>query len=139
MVDCALRELSEEIGIEVSSENVLGVLDDYATRSGFNITPVVVWAGTRQELNPDANEVAKTYRIPLAELTDERIPCLEPSGVGDAPIISVPLATVGHEVYAPTAAIIYQFREVSIQGSRSISPQYARHPLRPAKVCVVIA
>ena len=112
VTDCALRELHEEVGIEVSSDNVLGVLDDYATRSGFNITPVVVWAGLNQELQPDANEVAETFRIPLAELIDTRIPILEPSAVGNAPIISVPLATVGHEIYAPTAAIIYQFREV---------------------------
>lgn len=112
VTDCALRELYEEIGIEVSSDDVLGVLDDYATRSGFNITPVVVWAGSNRELQPDANEVAETFRIPLFELVDARIPILEQSAVGDAPIISVPLATVGHEIYAPTAAIIYQFREV---------------------------
>lgn len=39
----ALRELQEEVGIALPPENILGRLDDYATRSGFVITPVVVW------------------------------------------------------------------------------------------------
>jgi len=40
----ALRELSEEIGLELAPSEILGVLDDYPTRSGYLITPVVAWA-----------------------------------------------------------------------------------------------
>ena len=61
IVDAGLRELEEEIGITVSSEDVIGLLDDYETRSGFQITPVVVWAGVRKKLNPDPNEVATIF------------------------------------------------------------------------------
>src|SRR6202047_221666 len=43
-VRTALRELHEELGLELGEENVLGWLDDYPTRSGYLITPVVVWA-----------------------------------------------------------------------------------------------
>ena len=42
----ALRELHEELGLELGEGDVLGLLDDYPTRSGYLITPVVVWAGT---------------------------------------------------------------------------------------------
>ena len=43
--ETALRELREETGVVVAPDEVLGVLDDFATRSGFLITPVVVWGG----------------------------------------------------------------------------------------------
>lgn len=53
----ALRELHEEVGLAPHRVQVLGRLDDYATRSGFVITPIVVWAGAVRALTPDANEV----------------------------------------------------------------------------------
>ena len=43
-VEAALRELHEELGLELGPDDVLGLLDDYPTRSGYLITPVVVWA-----------------------------------------------------------------------------------------------
>src|SRR3979490_1006146 len=43
--EAALRELHEELGLELGPGDVLGLLDDYPTRSGYLITPVVVWAG----------------------------------------------------------------------------------------------
>ena len=42
--EAALRELAEEVGLTLSAADVLGVLDDYPTRSGYLITPVVLWA-----------------------------------------------------------------------------------------------
>ncbi|MBN9278901.1 MAG: CoA pyrophosphatase, partial [Hyphomicrobium sp.] len=39
----ALRETEEELGLYLASSAILGLLDDYATRSGFCITPVVIW------------------------------------------------------------------------------------------------
>ncbi len=111
-VETALRELHEEIGLNLEKEHVLGVLDDYETRSGFNITPVVVWAGPNCQLNPDPNEVARVFRIPLDDLKSPDIPILEPTAAGQFPVLSIPLASLGHQVFAPTAAFVYQFREV---------------------------
>ena len=113
-VEASLRELEEEIGIRVSGTDVIGLLDDYETRSGFQITPVVVWAGVRKRLNPDPNEVAMVFRIPLSDLLTPDIPHLEKSSDGSEPVLSTPIKTIGHRVYAPTAAFIYQFREVAI-------------------------
>ena len=48
----ALRELHEEVGLDLSADAVLGRLDDFVTRSGFVITPVVVWAGPARALRP---------------------------------------------------------------------------------------
>jgi len=108
----ALRELREEVGASADRSDVLGVLDDYPTRSGYVITPVVVWlsAGRQLEANPD--EVAELYQIPLASL--DVTPRFITIPESDRPVIQLPL--VGHFVHAPTAAVLYQFREVALHG-----------------------
>src|SRR6202046_132683 len=67
-VEAALRELHEELGLALAPDDVLGLLDDYPTRSGYLITPVVVWASTKAELSPNPAEVASVHRIPLDEI-----------------------------------------------------------------------
>ena len=111
-VAAALRELHEEIGILIAEQDVLGVLDDYRTRSGFIITPVVVWAGPNVTVNPDPIEVAMVFRIPLVDLLSPTIPVLENSEDEGRSVLSTPIETLGHQVFAPTAAFIFQFREV---------------------------
>jgi 8-oxo-dGTP pyrophosphatase MutT (NUDIX family) len=111
--DAALRELAEEVGLDVAPANVLGRLDDYATRSGFLITPVVVW-GDAGLLAPNPNEVAAVYRVPLAELDRPDVPRLRAIPESDRPVISIPL--LGTFIHAPTAAVLYQLREVAVWG-----------------------
>ena len=112
-VTAALRELREEVQLSVEPNEVLGVLDDYATRSGFVITPVVVWGGAGVELEADPGEVASIYRIPLRDLSGPNVPHLRSIPESDRPVISVPIA--GAQVHAPTAAILYQMREVILR------------------------
>lgn len=112
----ALRETAEELGLHLAPSAILGRLDDYATRSGFCITPVVIWGGPAIELAPDPNEVARVFRVPLRELDAPEVPDFEPPFDGTAPIFGVPLATLGHSLHAPTAAVLYQFREVALRG-----------------------
>ncbi len=106
----ALRELQEEVGLVADARCVLGTLDDYATRSGFVITPYVVWAGSAATLTPDPAEVASAHRIPLTELLRDDAPILDPPHAGfEHPVLRMPL---GHNwVAAPTAAILYQFAQ----------------------------
>jgi 8-oxo-dGTP pyrophosphatase MutT (NUDIX family) len=109
----ALRELAEETGIDLPATAVLGVLDDYATRSGYVMTPVVIWAGVLdREFSSPAQEVAGVYVVPLADLDVE--PTLLTIPESDAPVIQLPL--LGRKVHAPTAAIIYQFCQLVEQG-----------------------
>ncbi|MBU2531239.1 MAG: CoA pyrophosphatase [Alphaproteobacteria bacterium] len=112
----ALRELSEELGLDYGPEAVIGALDDYATQSGFCIRPFVVWGGSLAAMKPDPIEVAVVFQIPLAELDNPAIPTLTPSDDPDRPILGAPIAATGHVVHAPTAALIYQFREVAMHG-----------------------
>lgn len=110
----ALREMFEEVGLEAEEERVVGLLDDYATRSGFVITPVVVWAVGLGRMERNPGEVAKVFRVPLEELDRPEVPILHEIEESDRPVLSVPLMDT--LVFSPTAAILYQFREVALHG-----------------------
>jgi mutator protein MutT len=112
----ALRELHEELRLELQPDAILGLLDDYPTRSGFRITPVVVWGGVVKRIDPDPVEVAFAVRVPFSQLDSPAIPRLRPTEDGKPPVLSAPLPIMGSEVYAPTAAMLYQFREVAMRG-----------------------
>jgi 8-oxo-dGTP pyrophosphatase MutT (NUDIX family) len=110
----ALREMEEEIGLVLPHEAILGRLDDFVTRSGFIMTPVVIWAGPKSDLVPNAEEVASIHRIPVAEFLRDDAPMLEPGPDEGRPVLRMP---VGSDwIAAPTAAILYQFREVCLRG-----------------------
>lgn len=125
-IAAALRELDEEVSLRRGPESVLGLLDDYPTRSGFRITPVVVWAGTDVELTPNPNEVAEVHRVPIADLDAPGIPKLFDLGMSDRPVLSVRI--LGKDIFAPTAAVIYQFREVAIHGRDTRVAHYDQPP-----------
>ena len=109
----ALRELHEETGVLASADDILGVLDDYVSRSGYVITPVVIWAETGHgQLSGPVSEVTQVYEIPLADLDVE--PEFLQIPETDAPVIRLPL--FDRFVHAPTAAIIYQFCQVALHG-----------------------
>jgi 8-oxo-dGTP pyrophosphatase MutT (NUDIX family) len=110
----ALRELAEEVGLLLPEDAVLGLLDDYATHSGFVITPVVVWAGEARVMTANAHEVASIHRIPVAEFMRSDAPLLEASEDPARPVLRMPVGQGW--IAAPTAAVLYQFREVCIAG-----------------------
>jgi 8-oxo-dGTP pyrophosphatase MutT (NUDIX family) len=110
----ARRELAEELGLACGPDAVLGLLDDYPTRSGFLITPVVLWVDGEVTLAPNPAEVQTVHRVPLAELDAADVPRLVRIPESDAPVIQVPL--LGTLVHAPTAAVLYQAREVVVHG-----------------------
>jgi len=110
----ALRELEEELGVAAASADVLGTLDDYPTRSGYLIAPVVVWIPGGVKVTPNPAEVAAAYRIRCAELFREGSPEIVAIEESDRPIIRLPLPVA--TVNAPTAAVLYQFREVALAG-----------------------
>ena len=120
--EAALRELHEEVGLRLDPALVLGRLDDYVTRSGFVITPVVVWAGAAEELEPNPAEVASIHRIRVREFMREDAPLLEPSEDPGRQILRMPVGR--HWIAAPTAAVIYQFREVCIAGRATRVAQF---------------
>lgn len=114
-VQAALREMHEEINLELDETNVVGVLDDYQTRSGYVITPVVLWADIDfSQLIPNPEEVASIHPFTFSELSRPDSPHLETIPQSDRPVLSMHFGKI--RIYAPTAAVLYQFREVAIFG-----------------------
>lgn len=108
-IEAAVRELEEELGLAVSPEHALGMLDDFDTMSGFTITPVVFWSGASADtLRPSPDEVEQHFVVPVSMLRA----AVAQAGTGSAFSLRLPLV----EVYAPTAAILYQFSEVGLDG-----------------------
>jgi len=112
--ETALRELDEELGVRLAPDSVLGRLDDYGTRSGYVITPVVVWGGGELVMQPNPDEVAYAYRIGVHHLLRDDSPRFVSIPESDRPVVQIPLG--GDLIHAPTGAVLLQFRWVAIDG-----------------------
>ncbi|MGJ6126788.1 CoA pyrophosphatase [Mycolicibacterium sp. Y3] len=114
-VDAALRETHEEVGVDLPGSSVLGLLDDYPTRSGYVITPVVLWGGGRLELRPAPQEVVAAYRVGLHQLLRDDSPRYISIPESPRPVVQIPL---GNDlIHAPTGAVLLQVRWLCLQGN----------------------
>jgi 8-oxo-dGTP pyrophosphatase MutT (NUDIX family) len=109
-VAAALREVEEELGLRLSGDDALGMLDDYPTRSGYLITPVVIWVEQAGPLLPNPEEVASVHRIPLAQIA--RAGAIDFITIAESERQVIRIRMNGSLVHAPTAAVVYQFHEV---------------------------
>ena len=113
-VDAALRELREEVRIAVPGSTVLGLFDDYPTRSGYVITPVVIWGGGRLDPDPAPDEVVAVYRVGLHELQRDDSPRFITIKESPRPVVQIPL---GNDlIHAPTGAVLLQLRWLCLEG-----------------------
>ena len=121
-MDAARREVHEEVGLELPPAAVLGQLDDFLSRSRHLIAPFVLWADAADggDLGVNPHEVAAAYRVPLEQLDEPGNPVREP-------LLHFNLSVPGTSVYAPTAAILLQFRELALHG-RHVSVKDEEQP-----------
>ena len=113
-IDAALREAREEINLELAPGAILGRLDDFPTRSGYVITPIVAWSPPGATMSANPAEVARLYPIPLSELARPGSPEFVSIPESDRPVVRYPV--FDNKIYAPTAAVMYQFMEVAVLG-----------------------
>ncbi len=118
----ALRELDEECGLRLAPASVIGELDDYPTRSGYVITPVLCWVEAGATITPNPDEVAFVHHVPLDELDRPDVPRLRAIPESPRPVIAVPL--LGTFIHAPTAALLFQLREVAMWGRHTRVDEY---------------
>jgi 8-oxo-dGTP pyrophosphatase MutT (NUDIX family) len=114
-VDAARRELREEIGLDLPPTALLGLLDDYASRSGYVITPCVFWGGEDPEISPNPDEVLSVHRVGFHELCRPDSPRFVSIPESDRPVVQIPIG--GDLIHAPTGAVLLQFRRVAIEGT----------------------
>jgi 8-oxo-dGTP pyrophosphatase MutT (NUDIX family) len=125
--EAALRELHEELGVRLDQSSIIGRLDDYATRSGFVITPVVVWGGSGLALRPDPAEVASVLHVGLHELCRADSPRFVTIPESERPVVQVP---VGRDlIHAPTGAVLLQFRWVALDGRADARVDHLEQPV----------
>ena len=99
--------------MRLGPDNVVGWLDDYPTRSGYVITPVVLWGGRDAVLTPARDEVLAAYRVSLETLVDTE-PRFVTIPESDRPVLQLPLGD--HLIHAPTGAVLFQLRQVGLRG-----------------------
>jgi len=112
-VAAAIRETAEELGVQTQPRQVLGLLDDFVTLGGHVVTPVVLWSARSLTLALDPVEVHEAWRLPISELDHPQSPVSEINPQG-APILK--MFARGQWINPPTAALLYQFREVALHG-----------------------
>ena len=121
-IEAARREVDEELGVALGDDTVLGLLDDYPTRSGYVMTPVVLWGGGRLDLRPSPAEVAAAYRIGLHQLCRPDSPRFISILESERPVVQVPL---GNDlIHAPTGAVLVQFRWLGLEGNPAPVDQF---------------
>lgn len=113
-IEAALRELDEELGVRLGDDAVLGLLDDYQTRSGYVMTPVVVWGGGPLDVRPAPDEVLAAYRVGLGQLLRADSPRFDAIPESDRPVVKLPLGS--EMLHAPTAAVLLQLRWWGLEG-----------------------
>ena len=121
-VDAALRELREELDLTLGEDSVLGILDDYATRSGYVITPFVLWGGADPAMVPQPGEVLSVHRVSFSELRRPDSPRFVDIPESDRPVVQVPVG--GDLIHAPTGAVMLQFRRWALEGTHEDVSQY---------------
>lgn len=126
-VHAALRELDEELGVRLAEDQVLGMLDDYPTRSGYVITPVVVWGGNAPVPSPSAHEVEVLFAIGLEQLTRDDSPVFVAIPESDRPVVQLPTDVA--TLHAPTAAVLLQFRCVGLDGHVGLRVDHLEQPV----------
>lgn len=125
--EAALRELREEVNLELPKTSVLGLLDDYSTRSGYRITPIVVWADRDAlGLSPNPSEVASIHTAPFSDLARNDLAHFHKNDSEGTEVLSLHLAL--DQIFAPTAAVLYQFREVVLMGRDTRVSHYDQPP-----------
>jgi 8-oxo-dGTP pyrophosphatase MutT (NUDIX family) len=127
IIEAALRETEEELGLSLDPTSVLGLLDDYPTRSGYVITPVVLWGGGDVALTPNPDEVAHVYRIGFHELLREGSPRFISIPESDRPVVQL---LIGRDaIHAPTGAVLTQFRWVALEGKANERVNHLEQPV----------
>lgn len=126
-VEAARREVAEEVGLELHADALLGVLDDFPTRSGYVITPVVFWAESSAGMTDNPSEVALTYRVSLKELQRPDSPRYVVIPESERPVVQIPLGQA--LIHAPTGAVLLQFRWVALDGRANERVDHLEQPV----------
>ena len=110
--ETALREAGEEIGLPKSSVEILGLLDDFITPTGFMITPVVGYIHSLPQLKPNPDEVAEILTVPLSFFSDKQNGRTEERTINGKQLTVWFFTFQHHVIWGATAGIIKHFHNI---------------------------
>ena len=111
-VETALREVQEEIGLTPNTVEIIGRLDTYITRTGFEVTPVVGMLSPPLALRPDPNEVADVFEVPLELILQPECPQLHSREFLGKTRWFYAFPHEGRFIWGATAGMLLNLREV---------------------------
>ena len=113
LLDTALREVNEEIGLDAKDVEILGELDDNLTvTSGYVISPFVAFIPYPYTFRVDGREIKRVFSVPLSALMDEAILREEYQTFDDKTMPVYFYEYEGHVIWGATARILRQFIEL---------------------------
>lgn len=122
LLETALRETEEEMGIQRADVTVLGELDEVATRSQFLVNVYVGAIPNPYHFKPSTVEIAEVLEVPISSLRDSANLRVETRWEEGAPVTSYSYAYKDHLVFGATAKILQQFLEVLDEGLEKEAP-----------------
>jgi 8-oxo-dGTP pyrophosphatase MutT (NUDIX family) len=113
IIETAIRETVEEVGIPRRHMHVLGPIDDTVTVSDFHVTPIVVRVDWPFPTDVCADEIASLIEVPIAALLAPGTPRIETWEQGDERVKMYFYDYGEHVIWGATARILRQFLEVA--------------------------
>ena len=112
LLDTALRETYEEMGISPTDVDVLGVLDDVPTSSQFLISPYVGTIPNSYRFEPNEREVAEVLEVPVSTLMDNETLRDEVRIVNGELVNSPTYSYQRHLIFGATARVLKRFLDL---------------------------
>lgn len=106
LINTALREAQEEIGLQPDQINIVGQLPSLATVSQFEVTPVVGFVAPNYHIQTDPNEVAEVFEVPAHILLDKNQLISQTFTIGNRQHRIFALTYQQHLIWGMTAQIV---------------------------------
>ena len=116
LVNTALRECAEEIGLMAEEVEILGELDDTISRtSNYIISPFVALIPWPYQFQVNREEIEELIEVPLSALLDSSYQRQETEIIDGAAVISYFYNYQGRVIWGATARILNQFLDIFTQ------------------------
>jgi NTP pyrophosphohydrolases including oxidative damage repair enzymes len=110
-LNTALRETTEEIGIDKHLIELVGVIEPYLTVTDFCVVPIVGFVDSNFELKIDEFEVAEVFEVPLSTVLNMAEYKRKEIFWKGKNRLYWELMYNGYQIWGATAAMLYAFAE----------------------------
>ena len=125
--DAALRELREKTKRSLPRDAIMARFYDSVAQLDYCITTDALWSGEESDhLKPNPDEVASIHTVSFKVLADPSATQLEAKPESKRKVLSMKLNI--DQIFAPTPAVLYQFREVVLMGKDTRVSHYDQPP-----------